>query len=82
MYSGPAFPGTAVKVGSRGNEVKQVQERLNSAFGHDLKTDGIFGAGTAQIVKEFQKSHKDPQDGSSLTEDGIIGAKTWRALFG
>ena len=39
-----------LKVGSRGNEVKQIQEFLG------IGADGIFGKGTEFAVKEFQKS--------------------------
>ena len=38
-----------LKIGSRGNEVKELQEFLG------IGADGIFGKGTAAAVKEFQK---------------------------
>lgn len=58
---------TTLKKGSRGEEVKTLQRKLN------LYPDGIFGKLTEEAVKEFQKAHK-------LTADGIVGAKTWAAL--
>ena len=36
--------------------------------------DGIFGNGTYQYVKEFQRSYK-------LTADGIVGPKTIEAFL-
>lgn len=56
-----------VKKGSRGDDVKTLQRKLN------LIPDGIFGPLTEEAVREFQKSH-------GLTADGIAGPKTWAAL--
>ena len=36
--------------------------------------DGDFGSGTLAAVKKFQKE-------KGLTVDGIVGAKTWKALL-
>jgi N-acetylmuramoyl-L-alanine amidase len=36
--------------------------------------DGIFGAGTENAVKSFQRHH-------GLTVDGIVGKKTWDKLL-
>lgn len=58
---------TILKKGSRGYEVKQLQQKLN------LLADGIFGALTEEAVRAFQKS-------KGLTADGIVGEKTWNAL--
>ena len=55
-------------VGSRGDEVKKIQEKLG------LKADGIFGAGTEKAVKTWQAAY-------GLTADGIVGAVTWGAMF-
>jgi len=55
-------------VGSRGDEVKKIQEKLG------LKADGIFGAGTEKAVKTWQAAH-------GLTADGIVGAATWGSMF-
>ena len=56
-----------LKLGSRGNEVKTFQEKLN------LKADGIFGPLTEEAVKDFQRSN-------GLEVDGIIGANTLSKL--
>lgn len=50
-----------LKLGSRGNEVKALQEKLN------LKADGIFGPLTEEAVKDFQRSN-------GLEVNGIVGA--------
>ena len=56
-----------LKLGSRGNEVKVLQEKLN------LKADGIFGPLTEEAVKDFQRSN-------GLKVDGIAGANTLSKL--
>ena len=56
-----------LKLGSRGNEVKVLQEKLN------LKVDGIFGPLTEEAVKDFQRSN-------GLEVDGIVGANTLSKL--
>lgn len=56
-----------LKLGSRGNEVKALQEKLN------LRADGIFGPLTEEAVKDFQRSN-------GLEVDGIVGADTLSKL--
>ena len=56
-----------LKLGSRGNEVKALQEKLN------LKADGIFGPITEEAVKDFQRSN-------GLEVDGIVGTNTLSKL--
>lgn len=58
---------TTLKKGSRGEEVKTLQGKLN------LIADGIFGPITEEAVKAFQKAN-------GLTVDGIVGDKTWTKL--
>ena len=53
-----------LKKGSRGEQVKQLQEFLG------LKADGIFGHGTERAVKDFQKAN-------GIRFDGIVGPQTW-----
>ena len=61
-----------LRVGSKGNEVLQLQTLLFEK-GYNIKKDGIFGNNTLEIVKIFQKS-------KNLSSDGIVGEKTWLAL--
>lgn len=62
------------KKGSKGNITRLLQEKLNK-LGYNCGTvDGIFGNKTKTAVIAFQKSHK-------LTEDGIVGKNTWKALL-
>jgi hypothetical protein len=56
-----------LKVGSRGPEVKLLQEFLN------IGNDGIFGKVTETAVKSWQSDNK-------LVVDGIVGPKTWSAM--
>jgi hypothetical protein len=61
--------------GSTGNEVASLQILLN---GHGFScgnVDGAFGAKTLTAVKNYQKA-------KSLTQDGIVGIKTWASLVG
>ena len=59
-----------IKQGSRGPLVVEVQEKLEIS-----PADGIFGPGTARIVKEWQLAY-------GLTADGIVGPKTLGKLLG
>ena len=72
VLDGSYKPQTApvlLKVGSRGSEVIKVQEALN------LDVDGVFGLMTKAAVMDWQKTN-------DLTEDGIVGPKTYAALIG
>ena len=59
--------------GSEGEAVEELQVLLNAKYGADLDVDGKFGAKTEAAVKAFQKGH-------GLTADGVVGAKTRKAL--
>ena len=58
----------------RGPEVKILQQRLGAAGVYRYNVDGIFGRQTRKCVKNFQKRRL-------LTVDGIVGKRTWEALF-
>jgi putative chitinase len=58
-----------LKVGSRGEEVKQLQQKLG------LGGDGVFGPGTETAVKKWQTAN-------GLTADGLVGNGTWSKMFG
>lgn len=63
-----------LRSGSKGDEVKKLQNALN-AQGYDCgAADGIFGAKTEAAVRNFQSDH-------SLTVDGIAGKATQAALY-
>lgn len=57
-----------LKLGSKGNEVKRLQELLGG-----LTVDGVFGEKTENAVKNYQKQN-------GLVVDGIVGSKTWSSL--
>ncbi|WP_261129781.1 L,D-transpeptidase family protein [Bacillus sp. Marseille-Q3570] len=62
-----------LKKGSRGAEVKNLQQRLTE-LGYSTKgIDGIFGKNTDTAVRKFQKAKK-------LKVDGIVGPATKKAL--
>lgn len=66
---------SGMKKGSKGDEVKKVQEALKS-LGHDLgkwDIDGIFGSKTEEAVKAFQELN-------GLEVTGIIDEATLEAL--
>ena len=77
LYSEEEIPMETVKPtlrkGDRGDEVKALQERLNS-LGYDCgEADGVFGTRTKNAVVRFQTDHQ-------LDPDGVVGRKTWAAL--
>lgn len=58
---------TTIKLGSKGEDVKILQQKLN------LVVDGVFGPITEETVKSFQKAN-------GLVADGIVGPNTWNKL--
>ncbi|NQT98160.1 MAG: peptidoglycan-binding protein [Candidatus Marinimicrobia bacterium] len=62
------------KIGSKGDEVRKIQDRLKSLGFYRSSIDGMFGGGTDAAVKTYQ-SEKD------LQVDGIVGPQTWKVLF-
>lgn len=65
-------PYTLVKIGSRGDNVKWVQDLLKQN-GYTVTIDGIFGSITQKAVMHFQKYN-------NLATDGIVGSQTRSAL--
>ena len=71
-----SYPGTPLRVGSRGPDVTVVQTSLNRigqnypAIPKVSPVDGIFGPQTEAAVKAFQQIF-------SLDPDGIVGRATW-----
>lgn len=75
--SAPTVP---LRPGSGGNDVRNVQIRLNRisenypAIPKIVLTDGLFSTDTEEAVKEFQRI-------AGLTADGIVGNATWYAIL-
>ncbi|MGI5959952.1 MAG: spore cortex-lytic enzyme [Massiliimalia sp.] len=72
-----AEPDTAVtalsSMGSRGSEVKAIQQALKDRGLYHGSVDGIFGSATKKAVIQFQKQ-------SGLAADGIAGPQTLKKL--
>ena len=61
------------KEGSRGEEVRQIQTKMNNWGYNPGKVDGIYGKQTKEAVIRFQKKN-------GLTPDGIAGPATLKAM--
>ncbi|WP_250258181.1 peptidoglycan-binding protein [Dermabacter sp. Marseille-Q3180] len=70
--SAPVNNTPKLRRGNRGDAVKNLQNLLNKA-GANIKTDGIFGRGTYNAVRNFQAS-------AGVGVDGIVGPRTWNKL--
>ena len=73
-----AYPGTPLRRGDTGNNVRLIQFRLRiAATNYSALTapavDGVFGAGTEQAVRAFQSYF-------GLSSDGVVGQTTWNRL--
>jgi N-acetylmuramoyl-L-alanine amidase len=69
-----AIPAVAYKVGSRGEQVKEIQRRLiNWGYLKGGVADGIYGPVTRAAVMWFQEKNR-------ITVDGIVGAQTAEKL--
>lgn len=64
---------TLSQMGSRGNEVKAIQEKLKEYGIYNGSIDGIYGSATREAVIRFQKHN-------GLTADGIAGPATLKKL--
>ena len=60
--------------GSSGEDVANIQKKLSSLGYYTDDDDGVFGPGTADAVKAFQKAN-------GLSEDGIVGFSTAKTLY-
>lgn len=72
-HSGSSDISQTLKMGSRGQQVKDLQGKLNQIGDHAGTVDGIYGSMTKQAVMKFQRQHH-------LQVDGIYGPKTRKAL--
>jgi len=64
----------ALSLGSHGDEVRRVEQRLKELNFYTGAIDGAFGGGMQSAVKAFQRANH-------LTPDGTVGPQTWAALF-
>ena len=62
-----------LKVGVSGNDVKFLQESLNSIGNYGLNVTGTFDSSTESVVKAFQNNN-------GLTSDGIVGQMTLKSI--
>ena len=69
----PPYPGTALRQGSKGTNVRAMQQRLRD-LGYAVGVDGNFGPGTTTAVVAFQQK-------KNLGSDGVVEAGTWAALW-
>lgn len=70
-----SYPGSPLRQGDSGDKVRQMQRQLNVISNAyplipKIAEDGIFGPATENAVRTFQKIF-------GLTQDGIVGFKTW-----
>ncbi|MFP4476912.1 MAG: peptidoglycan-binding protein [Desulfatibacillaceae bacterium] len=63
-----------LKEGSRGANVKKVQEALLTMGYYPGPVDGVYGPALAFAVRVFQQD-------AGLGADGVVGANTWRTIF-
>ncbi|HEX5634267.1 MAG TPA: peptidoglycan-binding domain-containing protein [Gemmatimonadales bacterium] len=63
------------RLGSRGDEVRSIQQALGRLGLYRGPDDGDFGGGTQAAVVAFQR-------GRGLEPDGKVGPATWQALVG
>ena len=66
--------GNTLEIGSKGDEVKAIQDALKAKGYLTGASDGNFGTGTKTAVENFQKEN-------GLDVDGIAGAKTLEKLY-
>ena len=64
------YPGTPVKLGSKGDAVKLVQAIVGATA-----VDGDFGRKTDALVRAWQTKQ-------GLKSDGVVGPATWAKMFG
>lgn len=62
-----------LKIGVAGEAVRFLQQRL-IAYGYYIQFTGQFGPQIDEAIKDFQYRY------GGLLIDGVVGAKTWRAL--
>ena len=79
ILSDGSWGGTALRTGSRGSAVEQLQFWLNTISQYvsaipSVTVDGRFGSGTEAAVRAFQRRF-------GLEADGVVGEATWNAIY-
>ena len=69
-----AVSGRALRRGSRGSDVKELQKRLNELGYYTGNIDGSFGPATYNAVRAFQRAN-------GLSVDGSVGKNTRNKLY-
>ncbi len=70
-----AMPESVLKIGSKGPEVKELQQKLSeNGFLEEKYVTGFFGRETESAVEEYQKS-------KNINSTGVAAEKTIEALF-
>ena len=77
--STPPYPGSPIRRGSMGDNVRLIQNNLNvirKSYPQIplLEADGVFGAGTEAAVRTFQSLF-------GLSADGVVGQATWDTIM-
>lgn len=77
---GESYPGRVLRLGSAGNEVRELQIRLNRISANYpsipkiLSPDGIFGSETVGATEAYQRIF-------DLAVDGAVGRATWYSIL-
>jgi len=68
------YPGHLLRKGTKDRHVRILQARLLQLGVATLQLDGEYGPDTVAAVKKFQAAR-------GLKEDGVVGPRTWTALW-
>lgn len=63
-----------------GDEVRQVQQWLNSTFDAGLEEDGVYGSHTNQALVKALQTELNENYGARLVVDGVFGPRTKQAV--
>lgn len=69
----PIAQAASLRRGASGDQVITLQKKLKNWGYYSGSVDGVFGSGTENAVKYFQRKN-------GLTDDGVVGAATAKAL--
>ena len=70
-----SYPGSIIGMGARGENVVKIQKELiRRGYNVPGGADGQYGSGCREMIKKFQSD-------SGLEIDGVVGKRTWDALF-